>query len=317
MQREQLSLLLGIVQQCPFDAVGLVNRSALLASLHGGPGRLFHLELQLHQSLLTELSQNGDDMVVQRSIPLPGCGLLQLQERLVEVVASAFIRQTRFDPRRKAETEQQLYDALPQALRTLAGSGECNLEVNGYRARVVAADMATAGQRLFNAAAEAMGSLSPADRLVADPLVALLPGLADKFPEVRIADGDALWQAAISHGDGLLNRAGPLSFMTALPCLAVEDNGPIQPVSLEPMPAATAPPPTHLLTGSSARALAQGMTPAPGLTISRTGEQWQVSGQGSLNGEALEGARELASGDSLAAADGSEFTLIEVVPDGG
>ncbi|MDG2325106.1 MAG: hypothetical protein P8L70_00100, partial [Halioglobus sp.] len=43
MQREQLSLLLGIVQQCPFEVVGLVNRSALLGSLHGGPGRLFHL----------------------------------------------------------------------------------------------------------------------------------------------------------------------------------------------------------------------------------------------------------------------------------
>jgi hypothetical protein len=36
MQRDQLSLLLGIVQQCPFDAVGLVNRSVALGSLYGG-----------------------------------------------------------------------------------------------------------------------------------------------------------------------------------------------------------------------------------------------------------------------------------------
>ena len=54
MQREQLALLLGIIEQCPFDAVGLVNRSVVLASLHGGPGRLFHLEIQLHQALVSE-----------------------------------------------------------------------------------------------------------------------------------------------------------------------------------------------------------------------------------------------------------------------
>ena len=54
MQREQLSLLLGIVQQCPFNAVGLVNRSVALASLYGGSGRIFHLEVQLHQAVVLE-----------------------------------------------------------------------------------------------------------------------------------------------------------------------------------------------------------------------------------------------------------------------
>ena len=314
MQREQLSLLLGIVQQCNFDAVGLVNRSALLGSLHGGPGRLFHLELQLHQALLTELAQNGDDMVVQRSVPLPGCGLLQLQERLVEVIASAFIRQTRFDPRRKADTEQQLYDGLPRALQQLASSGECNIEVNGYRARVVAADMASAGQRLFNAAAETMGSLSPADRLIVDPLVALLPDLANKLPEARVAAVDALWQASQQHGDELLNRGAPLSFINTLPCLA-GDNGPIEPQVLEPAaPVVTHP--THLLAGTTARPLAAGMPLAPGLDLGRADDNWLLSGNGKLNGQALNDKQTLTAGDRIIAADGSEFLLIEVVPGG-
>jgi hypothetical protein len=127
MQRDQLALLLGIVQQCPFDAVGLVHRSVALGSLYGGAGRLFHLEVQLHQALLTELAESAGQVELRRSLPLPGCGLLQLQERLVEVIASGFIRQTRFDPRRKAATEQQLYDALPDTLRTLRQEGEINL----------------------------------------------------------------------------------------------------------------------------------------------------------------------------------------------
>ncbi len=312
MQREQLSLLLGIVQQCPFEVVGLVNRSALLGSLHGGPGRLFHLELQLHQALITELAQSGSEIIVQRSVPLPGCGLLQLQERLVEVVASAFIRQTRFDPRRKAQTEQQLYDALPKALQALANSRETNIEVNGYQARIAGTDMVSAGQRLFTAAAEAMGSLSPADRLVADPLVALLPGIRDKFPIAQIAAGDELWRAMQQLTDHLLNRDGPLSFITALPCLAADDSSPIEPVVLEPMPVAITHP-THVLIGATAKPLTGTVNLAPGLTLEQQAQGWLLTGVATINGTAAKADEPLAAGDVIGSADGVAFKLIEVV----
>ncbi|MEP5567148.1 MAG: hypothetical protein ABJN62_04880 [Halioglobus sp.] len=312
MQREQLSLLLGIVQQCPFEVVGLVNRSALLGSLHGGPGRLFHLELQLHQALLTELAQNGEEITVQRSVPLPGCGLLQLQERLVEVVSSAFIRQTRFDPRRKAETEQQLYDALPKALQALADSPETNIEVNGYRARVAGTDMANAGQRLFTAAAEAMGSISPADRLIADPLVALLPGVRDKFPNAEFALADELWQAMQQLTDHLLNRDGPLNFVTSLPCLAVSDNGPIEPAALEPMPVAIIQP-THVLVGSTAKPLTENAQLAPDIKLTRDDRGWLLTGSVTVNGTEAKPNEPLAAGDVIGSPDGVTYQLIEVV----
>ena len=80
---------------------------------------MFHLEIQLHQAVISELAERNEQVELQRTTPLPGCGLLQLQERLVELIAAEFVRQTRFDPRRKAATEQQLYDALPAALRAL------------------------------------------------------------------------------------------------------------------------------------------------------------------------------------------------------
>ena len=312
MQREQLSLLLGIVQQCPFEVVGLVNRSALLGSLHGGPGRLFHLELQLHQALLAELVQNGEEITVQRSVPLPGCGLLQLQERLVEVVANAFIRQTRFDPRRKAQTEQQLYDALPKALQALADSPETNIEINGYRARIASTDMVSAGQRLFTAAAEAMGSLSPADRLIADPLVALLPGVRDKFPHAEFALTDELWQAMQQLSDHLLNRDGPLSFVTSLPCLAVSDNGPIEPAALEPMPVAITQP-THVLVGSTARPLTETIELASDIKLVKGDRGWLLTGSATVNGTEAKPDEPLAAGDVVATPDGVAYQLIEVV----
>ena len=52
-----------------------------LASPVAGQGRLFHLEIQLHQGAITELAADGDTVSAQRTVPLPGCGLLQLQER--------------------------------------------------------------------------------------------------------------------------------------------------------------------------------------------------------------------------------------------
>ena len=119
MQREQLALLLGIVQQCPFDAVGLVNRSVALGSLYGGSGRLFHLEVQLHQAVISEMESRRAKSNCSAPSHCPAAACCSCRRRLVEIIAAAFIRQTRFDPRRKAATEQHLYDSLPEALRRL------------------------------------------------------------------------------------------------------------------------------------------------------------------------------------------------------
>ena len=80
MQRDQLALLLGIVQQCPFSAVGLVHRSVALGSLHAGPAACSTWKIQLHQAVITELAQRDGQVELQRTLPLPGTGLLQVQE---------------------------------------------------------------------------------------------------------------------------------------------------------------------------------------------------------------------------------------------
>ena len=173
MQRDQLALLLGIIERCPFNAVGLVNRSVAMASLYGGPGKLYHVEIQLHQAVISELAESNGDVELKRVIPLPGLGLLQLQERLIEIIAAAFIRQTRFDPRRKADAEQQLYDALPDALSALESASEYNMVVMGYRARINHSDLLEAGGHLFSSAPEAIGVLNQGDRVLLDPAAGL------------------------------------------------------------------------------------------------------------------------------------------------
>ncbi len=316
MQRDQLALLLGIVQQCPFAAVGLVHRSVALGSLHGAAGRLFHLEIQLHQAVISELAQRDGKVELVRSLPLPGAGLLQLQEKLVEIIATAFIRQTRFDPRRKAITEQQLYDALPDALRALGRDNETNIEVSGYRAGINRGELLAAGQRLFSSAREAIGAAQPGDRVIADPVAGLLPGLAAQLPGFEVLATDCVRTALEHHLEQLVQRERALSFVTALPALAP---GPVAaPAATVSAVAATPPRPaaTHLLQGHRALPLAAaGSTLGQGWHLEHSAAGWRLRGATAgllVNGSSCQPDQVLGGGDTIRAGTGPDLLLIEV-----
>lgn len=321
MHKEQLALLLGIIQQCPFDAVGLVNRSVVLASLHAADGPLFHLEIQLHQALLSELRAENGTVTFQRATALPASGLLQLQERVVEAAATAFIRQTRFDPRRRAETEQQLYDALPKVLQQLQQSNETSLTVNGYHARIARDDLKAASAALISSVSSTLGQ--PGATLLLDPLAALLPGLQERLTGTLLHAGD-LPRALAAHEALLVQRAEALVFVNSLPQLGGE--GTSGAAAAAPTPAAeaaaaepTPPQPTHLLQGSRARPLlAKGTALGGGWSLLQVENQhWQLhaaSGAGGLqrNGQPGRDGETVASGDRLSLPDGAETLLITV-----
>ena len=329
MQREQLALLLGIVQQCPFDAVGLINRSVALGSLYARGERLFHLEVQLHQAVISELTRQSHQIELQRTTPLPGCGLLQLQERLVELIAASFVRQTRFDPRHKADSEQQLYDALPDALRTLQTVSETNLEVNGYRARISAHELQAAGKRLFDSARDTMGVLRADDHVITDPLAALLPGLTNLFEQMDVLQEDDIRRALQAHQAQLIQREQALSFVTALPCL--DQNKMAAPDSTIEAPEATSSAvnrrpikeltsqPTHILYQCTARPLIEtGTTLGAGYDLYRSNGGWQLRDSGTpaiVNGATYHSGQILACGDTInIGADATDAALlIEVV----
>ena len=310
MQREQLALLLGIVQQCPFDAVGLINRSVALASLYSGE-RIFHLEIQLHQAVISELTRHNHQIELQRTTPLPGYGLLQLQERLVELIAAAFVRQTRFDPRRKADSEQQLYDALPAALQTLQNASETNLEVNGYQARISAHELQAAGKQLFDSARETVGVLRPDDQIIADPLAALLPGLTATFERIAMLQPDDVRRALQAHQPQLVQREQALSFITVLPCLdaevaspdAANKGRPVTPSAAQPPAQASTTQPTHVLYRHRAQPLMEtGNTLQGGCDIYRGNKGWQLRDSSTpaiVNGATYRSGQVLACGDTI------------------
>lgn len=149
--REQLALLLGVINETGVRVSGLVDAALAACSLEAAPARVLYLDLELHQAILTVLEYTGGERSgLKRSryeIALRR-GVLDIQQTLLQFVAETFIRKTRFDPLHDASTEQRLVDQLPGWLSQLRGQeqitvgiqfGDRPLEVEIQRAQLIAA----------------------------------------------------------------------------------------------------------------------------------------------------------------------------------
>lgn len=310
--RDQLALLLGIARTCPFEVVGLINRSVLAAEPHADAPHVFHLELQLHQALLTHLEVEGGQLRLLRSHALPGSGLLALQEAIVERVARAFIHNTRFDPRRKADTEQTLYDGLFGYLEELQSSSETQIDINGYSTRISVEEMASVADRLRDAIEQETRD-TPGHALLLDPQACLIPGLRSRFSGARAIDRTRMPESLARHSELILQPPEDLHLLKGLPSTPSPGReSPAATPGTTPHPAVQ--PPTHLLRDARARPLPQQSVMLTGDShIRRAGSGcWVIDGDAavSVNGTAYDGTA-LETGDEIRI--GSDvWLLIEV-----
>ena len=124
----QLELLAGIMTALSIPVRGFVASS--LGTLGGNaPAEiLLHLELYRHRTVLTVLD-NRREPAVRGVRGVENMGLDRLKEIWMKVIADEFVRRTRFDPFHAAETEQDLYDRLPDLLTSLGTATEIDLEI--------------------------------------------------------------------------------------------------------------------------------------------------------------------------------------------
>lgn len=114
--REQLAILLGLLKQSPMRPVGLVD-AALIASIdHAENESAIHIDLQLHQVVLSKMQRVGTELKRESVILVPGAGWMNVSDSLMQLFTSAFIQQCRFNPQHNAASEQMLLDNLPQWL---------------------------------------------------------------------------------------------------------------------------------------------------------------------------------------------------------
>ncbi|NKB34597.1 MAG: hypothetical protein GKR91_16005 [Pseudomonadales bacterium] len=114
--RQQLAILLGLAQQSPFTTVGVVD-SALAAAVNSAQAEHFiFADIQLHQVVLTKLAIADDHLVTEGVVQIPGVGNQNFMNLMMQIATDMFIQQCRFNPQHNAESEQQLYNELPNWL---------------------------------------------------------------------------------------------------------------------------------------------------------------------------------------------------------
>ena len=317
MEPGQLSLLLGILQTLPVTASGVVHRSALAGA---APGQsCAHVELQLHQASITDVTVDNGVARAGETQLLPGYGLLGLMDDIVERIGEQFVAQTRFDPQRRAETEQALYLQLPDLLQALGTQSEVSCSVEGHSARIAADALRPVGA----AFTQALAPLLPAGtaHIALDALLSALPGL--DLPAQATTTGPE--DISLIAGT-LAPPRGELHFQREAPCGNATSSGQA-PADLQQLAAASTQPTTeqesletvqahgsatHSLTGGHAVPLSPGKHIADGVSAAESGAIDIAAGiSAELNDQVVAGRVAVNAGDRLCAG-GVEVSFITV-----
>jgi hypothetical protein len=257
--REQLGLLLGVINETGVRVAGLVDAALAACSLEPSPARLLHLDLELHQALLTVLEYSGGEQAgLKRSRYeiAPRHGLLGIQQTLVQFIAENFVRKTRFDPLHDAGTEQRLVDQLPGWLSELREAesinlsfqfGERELQLEIEREQLIAAAEPHYSELLRLVQGARVAGM-PIELRVSQR-VASLPGLLDRFKTLRDCTLRVLPPAAAALGalqyDKAIRRSvDSLALIYQLP-VPLAENADMAAQDVESTPAQLRP--THVL----------------------------------------------------------------------
>lgn len=230
--REQLGLLLGVVNETGVCVAGLVDAALAACSIEPAGARVLHLDLELHQALLSVLEYvGGDKPGLRRSRYEIAArqGLLALQQTWMQMIAEAFVRKTRFDPLHEAHMEQRLADELPAWLEQLAGQSPIQLQMqfrdSALRIELERDQFIAAADKHY---AELLKLVQDA-RVAGMPIelrvshrVAALPGLVERLSslrdcELKILPQGAAAVGALSYAPSIARPAESLALIYQLP----------------------------------------------------------------------------------------------------
>jgi hypothetical protein len=285
--KAQLALLLGMARECGMQVTGLVD-AAVAASAKPLPGRhLLYLDVFLHRTVLTFLEQ-GRRLRRTRVEDIAALGLSHLFDAWANRIADVFIEETRFDPLHVAQTEQRLYDRLPEWLRRLETEGRVTLEVpssgKAYQVTVKREQLLQATAPLLGQIAEQIAvrvrDLGPF-ALQVPQRIAAVPGLIESLGqltggEVIVLEPNAVARGVLRHSAALGQTGEAVRFITSVPWHDAPVQAPTTATSAastpsSPAPSAPAAPepantpqqalPTHVVVDGYAFRLPE--TPAP------------------------------------------------------
>jgi hypothetical protein len=195
---EQLGLLLGLAQECGMPVRALVDAAAAAGHRPYPDAQLMYLDASLYRVTASVLEQ-GADVAVRSEHALVQSGLMGVTDAFARRIADAFVRATRFNPFRHGETEQTLYDRLPQWLDALQREERLELQLpyggEDVRVTVERDEVVGAAAGFYRAIAQLVAQNREPDRglvvLLSDRL-ARLPGLIGELGRLDAAHVETL-----------------------------------------------------------------------------------------------------------------------------
>lgn len=112
----QLSILLGLAKQTPFTVIGVVDSSVAAVVEQAKSAQMLYLDLQLNQALVSRLDLDAGALQTKATVQVPGVGSQSFMNLMMQMATNMFVQQCRFNPQHNAQSEQQLYNALPNWL---------------------------------------------------------------------------------------------------------------------------------------------------------------------------------------------------------
>ena len=321
---QQLAILLGLAKSSPFTTIGMVDSALAAAYWAGHAESIIYAEMQLHQVVLTKIIARDNQLTRESVIQVPSVGSQNFMDLMMQLATGLFIQQCRFNPQHDAESEQQLYNALPDWLRhndTDQNSLMLELKANTavHTAKMPRESLINNLSRHYKSIGQQIAELAVAgqSKILLSPEFAGLPGLqaflGQSF-DLEILPADAISKSIFQHTDSIAKGEDQIQLITALPRvenkLAARKQSPEKPKVGRHQQA------THVLIGSTAIPLGSIDLPEQlGRIEKHKGGFYVDSGEQEflLNQKKRSGRHELSLGDLIQAAQGSEtIRLIQV-----
>lgn len=228
MSTDNLGLLLGIASELGLPVAAFVDSAVAATRREYRNAAPVHIDISLHSTCLTRLAQNGRAQV-ERVDVLDACGIYELYEAWIRVVAEAFVRHSRFDPLHTAETEQTLLNRLDDWLAAACSSKTVKLEVEygnlSHNAEIESLELIGAAAPIYQSIVSKLRSLYRAEDLPAIQMsdrAARLPGLADMLKarvggEVFLLEPGATARGALARCRGEADPDNGIGLIRQLP----------------------------------------------------------------------------------------------------
>lgn len=226
MRLHQVGLLLGIARGAGIPVAGIVDSAVAACAGLAARASVLHLDVQLHQAVLTELQ--GATVLRRRRVEIaPRAGLKVMYSAWAQLVSEAMVRRTRFDPLHQAASEQQLYQRMPAWLGELAGrdSLDVAIETEGgsFGATLRREQFTLAAEAWYAQISELVHGGHRADEsatLALSTRAAMLPALGERLAslpglELQSLPDTAAAEAAAARADEI-GPGEPPALVTAL-----------------------------------------------------------------------------------------------------